>query len=42
LYVLLKPFRLFVTVNEPSGCADTLIQWAVPLWTGAGGAPWPG
>src|SRR3954447_1537421 len=27
-YVLLNPFRLFVTVNEPSGCTDSLIQYA--------------
>jgi hypothetical protein len=27
-YVLLKPFRLFETVNEPSCCATTLIQYA--------------
>ena len=25
-YVLLKPLRAFVTVNDPSACADTLIQ----------------
>ena len=25
-YVLLNPLRLFDTVNEPSGCATTLIQ----------------
>ena len=37
-YVLLKPFRPLVTVNEPSCRADTLIQYAVPLWTGGGGA----
>ena len=27
-YVLLNPFRLFVTVNVPSGCTDILIQYA--------------
>ena len=42
LYVLLKPLRALVTVKEPSCCADNLIQYAVPLWTGAGGAPGPG
>ncbi len=26
LYTLLKPFRVLVTVKEPSRCADTLIQ----------------
>ena len=30
-YVLLKPFRVFVTVNVPSVRADTLIQYAFPL-----------
>src|SRR6476660_6797617 len=29
-------------MNDPSDCADTLIQYAVPLWSGAGGAPGPG
>ena len=33
---------MLVTVKEPSCCADSLIQDAVPLWTGAGGAPGPG
>ena len=42
LYVLLKPFRALVTVKVPSCCADTLIQYAVPLWIGAGVAPGPG
>ena len=42
LYVLLKPFRVFVTVNEPSCCADNLIQYAVPLCAGGGGASGPG
>src|SRR5436190_22853358 len=42
LYVLLKPFRSFVTVNVPSGCAETLNQCAAPLCTGAGAAPGPG
>src|SRR5262245_171919 len=37
-YVLLKPLRPLVTVNVPSACADTLIQWAVPLCWGAGAA----
>src|SRR5436309_3283073 len=37
LYVLLKPFRALVTVKVPLVCADTLIQYAVPLcWGGAG------
>src|SRR5690242_6450243 len=40
-YVLLKPLRAFVTTNEPSVWADTLIQKAAPLWTGAGGAAAP-
>ena len=31
-----------MTVNVPSSRADTLIQYAGPLWTGAGGAPAPG
>lgn len=31
LYVLLKPLRAFVTVKDPSCCADTLIQYAGPL-----------
>jgi hypothetical protein len=31
LYVLLNPFRLFVTVKVPSCCAETLIQYAGPL-----------
>jgi hypothetical protein len=26
-YVLLKPFRRFVTVNVPFRCADTLIAY---------------
>lgn len=30
-YVLLKPFRALVTVKVPSGCAVSLIQYAVPL-----------
>ena len=42
LYVLLKPFRLLVTVKVPSDCADTLIQYAVPLCWGGGGPPAPG
>src|SRR5881397_621303 len=42
LYVLLKPFRAFVTVYEPSCPADSLIQNAIPLCTGAGVAPAPG
>jgi hypothetical protein len=25
----LKPLRPFVTMNDPSGCAETLIQYAV-------------
>ena len=28
LYVFENPFRGFVMVNVPSGCADTLIQYA--------------
>src|SRR2546426_1019225 len=35
-------FRLFVTVNVPSACADTLIQYAGPLCAGGGGALGPG
>jgi len=31
LYVFVNPFRPLVTVNEPSGCALTLIQDAGPL-----------
>lgn len=31
LYDLLKPLRALVTVNDPSDCADTLIQNAGPL-----------
>jgi len=27
LYVLLKPFRLLVTVNEPSALTEARIQW---------------
>src|SRR6266436_850233 len=42
LYVLLKPFRAFVTVKEPSICAETLTQYAVPLCAGGGGTPGPG
>jgi hypothetical protein len=42
LYVLLNPFRALVTVKEPSCCADSLIQYALPLWTGAGSALGPG
>lgn len=30
-YVFAKPLRAFVTVNVPSCCAVTLIQYAVPL-----------
>jgi hypothetical protein len=30
-YVLLKLLRAFVTVNDPSACADTFTQYAVPL-----------
>src|SRR5437773_11341302 len=41
-YVLLKLLRAFVTVNDPSGCADTLNQYAAPLCAGGGGAPGPG
>src|SRR6266851_3874582 len=41
-YVLLKLFRWLVTVNVPSARAETLIQYACPLWTGGGGAPGPG
>src|SRR2546425_8871283 len=41
-YVLLKPFRAFVTVYEPSCRAETLIQYAVPLCVGGGAAPGPG
>src|SRR5258708_38516630 len=41
-YVLLNPFRELVTVKEPSGCADSLIQCAAPLWSGARGALGPG
>jgi hypothetical protein len=33
-YVLLKVFRVFVTVNVPSCCAETLIQNAAPLCIG--------
>ena len=40
-YVLLKAFRALVTVKVPSLCADTLIQYAVPLCAG-GGFPAPG
>jgi hypothetical protein len=42
LYVLLNPFRALVTVKEPSSSAESLIQYALPLWIGAGGAPGPG
>src|SRR2546426_8596858 len=42
VYVLLNWFRAFVTVNDPSVRADTLIQYAVPLCAGGGGAPGPG
>src|SRR4029079_11268984 len=42
LYVLLKPFRVFVTVNEPSVSADTFSQYALPLCAGGGVAPGPG
>jgi len=42
LYVLLNPFRVFVTVNVPSLCADTLTQYAVPLCCGGGGTFGPG
>ena len=41
-YVLLKPFLVLVTVNEPSLCADTLSQKAFPLCTGGGAVPGPG
>ena len=41
-YDFVKPFRVLVTVNEPSCWAETLIQWDGPLCTGAGGAPGPG
>jgi len=27
-YDFVNPLRLFVTVNEPSGCTDILIQYA--------------
>src|SRR5207244_11367343 len=40
-YDLLNPFRAFVTVNDPSLFADTLIQYARPLCAGGGGAPRP-
>ena len=42
LYSLLKPFLLLVTVNEPSCCAETLIQKDAPLCAGGGGASGPG
>src|SRR2546422_2990684 len=42
LYALLKLFRPLVTVNVPSCWAETLIQYAAPLCTGAGAAPGPG
>ena len=38
----MKPFRPLVTVNVPSSCAATLIQWAGPLWMGGGGVFGPG
>src|ERR1700722_16189513 len=41
-YVLLKPLRVLVTVNVPSGCAETLIQYAVLLCCGGGGTLGPG
>src|SRR5215510_2951932 len=40
-YVLLKLFLVFVTVNVPSCCAVTLMKYALPLCTGAGGACCP-
>src|SRR5207249_6681125 len=42
LYILLKPFRVLRTVNVPSCCAETLIQYAVPLCAGGGGVFGPG
>ena len=41
-YDFVKPLRALVTENEPFSCADTLIQYDIPLCTGAGGAPGPG
>ena len=41
-YVLLKPFRVLVTLKVPSCRADSLIQYALPLWAGGGGVPGPG
>ena len=38
----MKPLRALVTVNVPFVCADTLIQYAVPLCWGGGGVPGPG
>ena len=38
---MLKLLRVLVTVKVPSGCAVSLIQYALPLCTGAGGAPGP-
>ena len=47
-YVLLKLFRVFVTVKAPLGCTVILIQyagvcggWPPPLPPAAAGAPWP-
>src|SRR5687768_17735231 len=40
-YVFVKPLRALVTVNDPSSRALTLIQYAVPLCAGGGGAPAP-
>jgi len=41
-YVLLKPFLVLVTLKVPSCRADSLIQYALPLWAGGGGVPGPG
>ena len=38
----MKLLRALVTVKVPFVCADTLIQYAVPLCWGGGGAPGPG
>src|SRR5262249_14106363 len=40
-YVFVNPLRAFVTVNDPSGFAETLIHDAAPLCAGGGGAPGP-
>lgn len=37
-YTFEKSLRALVTVNVPSCCADSLTQYARPLWSGGGGA----